>query len=97
MEMPSNMFLIRRKKKMFEDLITEKPDGPKSPSKKINLKDKYDTDRVVCIEFLEDVQEVLWDLEQGPCFHCGASVGSQHKQSCLFRQVLEELARQLAL
>jgi len=80
---------------MFEDLIKEK-NYKKKPSKRINLKDKYNTDKVVCMEFLEDLQEVLWDLEKDPCFHCGATTGTNHKNNCLYIQVLNEIAHQLA-
>lgn len=72
---------------MFEDLIRTK----KTPvqRKKINLISKSDVN--VTKEFLEDTLDVLWDLEQNPCWHCGAEAGSLHKDSCLYLSVVEEI------
>ena len=76
---------------MFEDLICKKP-----KRKKINLIATDATDDIiVCKEFLEDCQEVLWDLEKEPCFHCGAELGTEHKDSCLYLQVLNFIQDQL--
>jgi hypothetical protein len=73
---------------MFDDIVR-----PKIISKKkINLRS---SDITVEIEFLEDIQEVIWDLTTEPCVFCGQETGAQHKDTCKYVLVMEELDYQL--
>jgi hypothetical protein len=73
---------------MFDDIVK-----PKIRSKKrINLRSSEVT---VEIEFLDDIQEVIWDLSTEPCMFCGQETGSQHKDTCKYITVMEELDYQL--
>ena len=71
---------------MFDDII-------ENLSK--NVAKRKMADATVPIEFLEDVQEIMWDLATEPCIFCGQDTGSQHTDTCSYTLVMEELDYQL--
>jgi len=77
---------------MFDDLIEK--NSKKKKKKTINLLSR--SSRIqVSKEFLEDVQEIIWNLEKHPCRYCGADLGDIHSDTCKILVVLEEIRYQL--
>ena len=73
---------------MFDDIIEQKNINKKVAKKRTG-------DVTIPIEFLEDVQEIMWDLATEPCIFCGQDTGTQHKDTCSYTLVMEELDYQL--
>jgi hypothetical protein len=69
---------------VFDDLVK-----PKNRKKKKTI--LRSSDITVEVEFLEDIQEVIWDLATEPCMFCGQETGAQHEDTCKYMLVMGEL------
>ncbi len=85
---------------MFDDLVTTKPDGPKTAeTPEIDL-DKTDVEQYT-LALLMDIESMMQEMEgelamvTGSCHFCGKNDGNGHDEKCKFRLASIRLALEI--
>lgn len=85
---------------MFDDLVTTKPDGPKSMDMDETIEEALKI-RDYTLALLMDVEKVMQEMEQelaavtGSCYFCGKNDGNGHDEKCVYRLTTIRLALEI--
>jgi hypothetical protein len=86
---------------MFDDLVTTKPDGPKTVDLDETIEEDSKDVAKYTVAILMDVETVMQEMDAeltaitGECHFCGKNDGNGHEEKCEYRLAAIRLALEI--